>query len=298
MTDGPKIMSPVLLEDGRWGHTVRQSTLTTFTHLCAEQVRQVATGMVPATTTSAALIGTAVHAGIERCINEIISSAHPCDPEDQADAAMSAWDAGLAGVIMTHSEVDARRLILEATAKWRDQVMWRLDPISAEQRFDKLVLWEDEERVIWASGTIDCVDTSGVLDWKTSSGSWLPAPRVKLELADGTTKWSGGGAGKRHEKEKWDIQSTLYTWAAQQLGYEVDLFRFIVLVHGKDDVEEVAVRRGPAHVEWVRRLAVRYAREWERGTDHAWHASDAGWWCSANWCPVWQAGRCKGELFG
>lgn len=125
---------------------------------------------------------------------------------------------------------------------------------------------------MYGTGTIDLVTTTQLWDWKTASRRYKPA-----------------------EKQKQDVQSTMYGGAAVAAGWaEWPLtFNFGVMVRGKLDAQIVPVDRDASHFEWMRRTIAALARQHlALSTDVEWPMNDTHYLCSDTWCPFWSV--CRG----
>lgn len=263
--------------DGRIGHKMRQSELGSYVGNCAEQVRRDRVSPEMRRESDAASIGTGVHAGIEWAIHQLFDGETPTSTQVQEVALlefgryfhMPNYEA------VQHSPEKALRLVEEAVEKWHTQIMPTLRPIGAEIPFRRLVLHEDDKRVIYANGTIDYLDEKlGLIDWKTSSSAYRQA-----------------------EKQRWSLQASMYTWAAAEMGL-VDpqkpwTFTFIVMIHDKPVVQIMPVERSPLHADWLKQQALSMALQVEAELPQ-WNLSDAHWLCSSKWCSHWAA--CKGQF--
>jgi hypothetical protein len=146
-----------------------------------------------------------------------------------------------------------------------------------EKRFI-LPFYEDQDRVIELSGAIDYVDLIP-RDWKTS-GSGM-----------GYEKW---------ELQRWNIQATVYTWAAMMLGLVDPVphstgehqFPFEFVVMGGKAVKRVTITRTEADWSWLQDKVIRLAKLIESGLD-PWPVNDNHALCSPKWCPAWD--DCKGS---
>jgi len=265
--------------DGEYTMPIRQSDLNSF-FLCPEQARLKFAGLLPRRTTEAMALGTAVHAGIEADL------AHGAARTDAID--VIAWQ--LENLIdspdfeMVKLDTDTYfEYAFKCFDAWFDHIRPVIGDVVAVERTFKLPFAEYRLANDWLvkvelHGTIDCVTSKALWDWKTANSSWK------------SSAW---------EKERWAVQPTIYTWAAQQLGLDTDptTFSFGVMVKGKDPVDSksaeiVTVRRDQRHWEWLRRqlepLVHLVAADLPQ-----WPLHDQGWHCSGTWCPVWS--QCKGS---
>lgn len=263
-------------DDGRWHHTIRQSSLSKFLHMCPESLRADMHGETTPTTSSAAAIGTAVHAAIEHTINHVFREGHEAVDADERQAAivlaLATYNdiaSGTEGFFVDTHGSKAFDLIRAAYAKWSHDVLPTLQPVATELTFKDILLWEDEQRSITLNGTIDFVDARlGLIDWKTAARPYQ--------------QW---------EKQRWDVQSSAYLYAAKHLGIDVaDKFTFCVLVHGKD-VQWLTVKRDATNEVWFKQQCLSYAYMCEASLP-MWPLNDGGWWCSPKFCNNYT--KCRG----
>ena len=270
-------------EDGRWEHKLRQSWFKTLDH-CPELARRDRIGDLPAHETDAANLGTACHDAIEMCLHDLMAYGTPMHLSDMQEAAQQAFSGymRLPGFRFVKSTEKTTRLHIDwCLSAWHARVLPTCEPLAVEIPFN-LVLHEDDKRVIKLKGTMDYLDARvGMVDWKTSGDPYS------------RDKW---------KYERYDVQSTIYTWAAHELGHLPDAdvypFTFVVMVKGKpiaQAIDSVTVQRTEAHWTWLNRKALSVARKIEAGTDEAWELGDSDWWCSPKWCPAWDS--CRGQLF-
>jgi len=127
------------------------------------------------------------------------------------------------------------------------------------------------------AGQMDLLDTyhHRVVDWKTASRRY-----------------------ERWEKQRWDVQSNVYTYAGAQLGmlerhekgYQFD---FVVFNHKYDDPEpqRVTVWRENGSWGWLTETVSRMVHMIESDLE-TWPVRDDHALCGPKWCPVWDS--CKG----
>lgn len=254
---------------------IRQSDINTF-DMCPEQLREKMTGALPDTTSDAALIGTAMHAGIQAVLGHDATRTKATD--------IVAWSAEQSAT----SGMDLDEVVDTAIGcfdVWYEAIYPAVtEPLYIEQPFD-LHAYDMVVRgrmvSVRLTGTIDCITRDGaVWDWK-STGSLR--------------------SFQQWEKDRFATQPTVYLWAAATLGIaplDGALFHYGVVARNKlpsdaDAAKVMTVRRDVRHYAWLRdkvrpmvELALADLPEWPR--------NDQGWHCSGKWCPVWQAGRCKG----
>ena len=272
------------LDDGRWEHTFSQSLLGTF-QSCPEQARQILFKEVDTSgSTDSQALGTGVHAGIEYALWEQKTSDRMLYAADMIDCTYAELD----DLEWTYTKLsrakvyDLAAIMLHA---WHRDVYGTFEPDKIEHKFRRL-LYSGKHRDIYIAGTMDCVDTDGLLwDWKTGSRPY-----------------------ERWEKQRWATQPTAYTWAwwdecndeALRLGYpdeipiemEVQDFRYAVMLYD-GGVQLLDIWRDQSHVNWMKAICSQIAWMIEHGLN-PWPMTDAGWHCSETWCPVFAEGKCKG----
>lgn len=250
---------------GQWHHTFSASWLKDFA-TCPEKARRRYFNITASQSTSYTALGSAVHAGIEAALLNMIDGGdrHPeLVAADKAQEVMGEPN-------YVPGSLDIPGLIAQHMESFRTQTLPHMHPLVVEEKFD-LPVYLDAFREIRLRGVIDCVDRNlGIIDWKTA-----------------------GSPHKIWEKERYEIQPTIYTWAWSKLqGVHVDHMRFVVFVHNKG-VQEYTVQRKENHVDWLRFQALAAARLIETGLP-VWTMNDSGWWCSEKWCAAWN--ECKGSF--
>lgn len=131
---------------------------------------------------------------------------------------------------------------------------------------------------VWLEGTADYVSPDGVIwDWKTS-----------------------GRAYSERDKQSQAIQPTVYALAAHRSGLlpdgnNVD-FRYGVMLRQKSvKTQIVRVHRNMEHMRWLESQVARVVNMAMRlGMDSAWLMNDQNNLCSAKWCDYWSI--CKGAI--
>lgn len=135
-------------------------------------------------------------------------------------------------------------------------------------------------RDVYVSGTADLLIAGvGLWDWKTASQPY-----------------------KRWEKQRWDVQPTVYTYAAAYEGFlspdpwgEYSFTYKVFDSRGSTPgpPESIAVKRSPNSWEWLRRQLANMWAVQSALPDGPWPLNDSHVLCSDKWCPVWQ--HCKGQ---
>ena len=258
---------------------VRQSWLGDAM-LCQERGRRMITSPEFRTTNDSAVMGTAVHAGIEAVLtgridakdahhvsvaklNNIKETEHVkvtnTDPSTWEDLVRSMTNAFVSGVLPEVPLGD-----------------------KSEHKFEYFSNVMVDGYAIWFEGTMDYFHPTGVWDWKTAAR--------KYSLL---------------EKQTQSIQASIYSGYALQSGeVEVDeggniAFNFGVMLRNlKGDSQIVRIKRNSAHQMWVTEQAttlVRLAlamRDTDGEFSRSWLKNDQHFLCSERWCPWWSV--CKG----
>jgi hypothetical protein len=248
-------------------HTFRQSQLNTWL-MCPEQYRLDAAGLLPRQETEATAVGTAVHAAIETVLrgDATIDEGH--------DAAMDAWDK-IKPTIDKWVKASPETCVAHVSNcynSWADTCYPQLPAIEAVEKQFNVLLYEDDDRRIYLSGTVDAVDETGcVWDWKTAGRAYEP--------------W---------EADRFKIQPTVYTYAARHAwGIDNPEFAYAVMVKRATpvDAQILVVQRDERHWSWLQKQALSLALTIEADLP-VWQLNDQGWWCSDRWCGAWAS--CKG----
>ena len=268
-------MGSELRTDGGWQHTFRQSFLGSFA-MCPEKARHDYYGLSEHRHNDATALGTAFHAAAEYACYELRDT--PTAPTTdlmvevahQELATIGDWDT----VRLTRTQMDDALPIM--CDGWIAEIMPAVEPLDMEYTFH-VPLYEDDERVIALSGTMDCVAADGIVwDWKTSSSL-------------------RGYTSDAWEKRRWAVQPTVYLYAHSVEGgpgAELDqlTFRYAAIDYtGKTATLDIV--RHDGHVRWLTDQTLRIARLIESDVP-TWPLNDAGWHCSPKWCDLWA--DCKG----
>lgn len=252
--------------DGRWHHTFSASWLKDFA-TCPEKARRRYFGVTPNTPTSYTALGSAVHAGIEAALNNLINSD---DLDPVAVAHEKLWEVQGEPGYTPDPSMEIGRLVSQHIDTFQTQTLPHLHPLVAEEQFD-LEIYSDAFRTIRLRGAIDCVDrTLGIIDWKTANNPH-----------------------KVWEKERYEVQPVVYVWAWNKLqGTHHDHMRYVVFIHDKG-VQEYTVNVKEGATDWLAFKCLSAARLVESGLP-VWAMNDSGWWCAKKWCPAWDG--CKGSF--
>ena len=253
---------------------LRQSWISTFLR-CPEQARQERAGLVQQQESSDMLRGNAVHYAIEEA-----GAAKLSGREVELDMMLNAAER----YITDHAaEVDVWRTDLEPLVEtvranvecWHTELNPILfpRPDGIERMFIKNMGIREVEGYdlpvkLNLVGTADWIDQSGVIwDWKNPSRHY--------------EAW---------EKKRWDIQSHAYTWAHGLTQFNLAVFAKgklqVIEIERTEEAQNAFVEMCWSIVPTMLSNAPTWPMRWE------------GWHCSPKWCPVWQAGRCRGQHLG
>jgi len=263
----------MIVSDGRI--MLRQSWLGQLA-MCPERARQDMVGLSERTETSNTMIGTAVHYGIEQCLNEMMMAGEPLNELDSVNSSMGYWDEHSHEIDnWNHTRENAEQIIEANTRVWWNEVMPDMRPIAVEEQFEVPLTTLESGTEVWLTGTIDCVQEFpyAITDWKNPGGK----PRDEWLM------------------KRWSVQAAAYTYAVNELYKfgEPLPFEFVHLVKGK--VHRTTVNFGPAEWESLVALA-RSAGTLIEANLSTWPLNMAGWWCSPKWCGAWKT--CRGQYAG
>ena len=253
--------------DGRWVHDwVRQSSVKTA-DMCLERFRNDIWGIVSEEIKDASTLGTACHAVAEDALNTRLNGGEMTE-QDMLDSFEYYWDEALPTIEKWYSYSPESAYVsgIAKIKSWREQVLPELKPVAVEKNFN-LPLYEDDQRIITFSGTIDLVEEDRCWDWKFPGRDYS------------RNKW---------EYERWDVQSIAYS-----LATGIPDFSYAIM-HPKG-VGRMDLTRGEEHYEWFRQKVLALAKLVESQIGN-YPLGDNGWWCSEKWCPNWA--RCKGATTG
>lgn len=270
------------------GYHVHQSDLKSWLN-CGEQVRLTqAVRESHRFQTDAATVGTVLHATIEEELengffqNETDAAAWAAN--HFVDVLQSYKDAGdLYSRSSFDTEVKALKVIERLVGSW-----YRSDERAYLGTHEEYVTeWDFDVPLgimfnglpVFVAGQADLLLPNVALwDWKTASQAY-----------------------RRWEKQRYDVQSTVYTYAAHYEGlmlpdkwgeYEFYFKVFDTKGATPGPPESIPVKRSPNNWDWLKTkvlnmLSVQYALP-----DGPWPLNDNHVLCSPKWCPVWDS--CKG----
>lgn len=251
---------------------LRQSWINTFLR-CPEQARQERFKLVKQKETSDLLRGNAVHHAIEMYGNGMFNpqqvvATDPISLEWMLDIGETYLADNAPKVeVWRHSYEKTVDTVLNNIEAWHNEVMPNLTPVAIEKSFEVSLGVRDNVNLI-LTGTADWIDQSGAIwDWKNPGRKYEP--------------W---------EKKRWDIQSHAYC-----LAFDATQFVLCVLVNGEVQIIEIERtdndRMAFTDLCWSIVPTI-------MANQVPWPMNWGGWHCSPKWCPVWQAGECRGKHLG
>ena len=254
---------------------VRQSWLKDML-LCPERSRLSVVKSEFKTNNDSAVIGTAVHAGIEAVLTK------KCSLSEVDEFSLQAFKVFEAEGIK-HTNVDPSSWhshVVNLSNAWARDIYPKVPQGgSSEVKFSVPTGSYVNDYELWFEGTMDYLHEDGIWDWKTAAR--------KYSLS---------------EKQSQDVQSSIYTFAGTKLGVLNDCssFNFGVMIRERDAYGQIiTVNRTKAHTDFVIKQAmsaVAYGFAMTNGTgiptDNRWLINDQHYLCSERWCPWWSV--CKG----
>ena len=273
--------------DNNGGHDVtkvfvRQSWLGDAL-MCPERARLTALHPETRKENDSAMMGTAVHAGIEQVLNSEIQ------PEDIGDYSVNAFferekalnaEGKKINITNTDPKNWAKHINSMANA-WVSDIMPHV-PLGgiSEYKFATKVADVDNELFeyeLWFEGTMDYFHPKGIWDWKTAARKYYQA-----------------------EKQTQNVQSAVYAEASHVLGmidYPVE-FNFGVMIRNASSTGQiVSISRTPEHGQWIIDQTIALVNNLltvqAKMPSSRWIVNDQHYLCSQRWCPVWS--MCKGS---
>ena len=162
------------VEDGRHHHVMRQSELSNFVGMCPEEMRLNRLHPERRRENDATASGTAVHAGIESAVNHLMAGCTLTLGEMTGVAIQefASLHDNPSFVVVSNDRSTCEANIRHAMKTFHDEIFPTLHPMGSEIPFRRLILHEDDHRVIYANGTVDYHDHNlGLIDWKTASSA-------------------------------------------------------------------------------------------------------------------------------
>ena len=252
--------------------------------MCPERARLI--GLHPETRkeNDSAMMGTAVHTGIEAVLRSEIA------PSDIAEYSVTAFrakeytmmkDEGKSINITNTEPRNWDKHIASMADAWVRDIMphvpeggdceWKFEAKIADVE-NSLFQYE-----LWFEGTMDYFHPQGIWDWKTAARKYYQA-----------------------EKQSQNIQSAVYAEAATRLGlidYDVE-FNFGVMIRNASSTGQIVpVVRTAKHGEWITEQTIALVNNLltvdKYMPSSRWLINDQHFLCSQRWCPVWS--MCKGS---
>jgi hypothetical protein len=252
--------------------------------MCPERARLI--GLHPETRkeNDSAMMGTAVHTGIEAVLRGEIA------PSDIAEHSVTAFrakeytmmkDEGKSINITNTEPRNWDKHIASMADAWVRDIMphvpeggdceWKFEAKIADVE-NSLFQYE-----LWFEGTMDYFHPQGIWDWKTAARKYYQA-----------------------EKQSQNIQSAVYAEAATRLGlidYDVE-FNFGVMIRNASSTGQIVpVVRTAKHGEWITEQTIALVNNLltvdKYMPSSRWLINDQHFLCSQRWCPVWS--MCKGS---
>jgi len=247
--------------------------------MCPERARLSALHPESRKENDSAMMGTAVHAGIENVLREEIGT------QDIAERSVWAFRSSEQHLLAEGKEINITNTeprnwdkhIASMAEAWARDIYPHV-PLGGEPEFKfstQVGMIDDYE--LHFEGTMDYFHQESIWDWKTAARKYYEA-----------------------EKQSQNIQSSIYTKAAVEMGL-IDYpatFKFGVMIRNASSTGQiVSVNRTEAHGNWIVEQATALARTvlmYNNNTSGGrWLANDQHFLCSQRWCPVWD--KCKGS---
>ena len=251
--------------------------------MCPERARLTALHPETRKENDSAMMGTAVHAGIEQVLNSEIQ------PEDIGDYSVNAFferekalnaEGKKINITNTDPKNWAKHINSMANA-WVSDIMPHV-PLGgiSEYKFATKVAGVDNELFeyeLWFEGTMDYFHPKGIWDWKTAARKYYQA-----------------------EKQTQNVQSAVYAEASHAMGmieYPVE-FNFGVMIRNASSTGQiVSITRTPEHGQWIIDQTIALVNNLltvqAKMPSTRWIVNDQHYLCSQRWCPVWS--MCKGS---
>lgn len=264
---------------------VRQSWLGDAL-MCPERARLTALYPEERRENDSAMMGTAVHAGIEAVLRGEIEA------RDIAERSVHAFRSKEKELLAEGKSVNITNTdpknwdkhIASMAEAWARDIMPHVpEGGECEYKFEAKVaevensMWQYE---LWFEGTMDYMHHDGIWDWKTAARKYYEA-----------------------EKQSQNIQSSVYAAAATRMGlcdYTVN-FNFGVMIRNASSTGQIVhVTRTQEHDNWITTQTTSLVNSILLAQGHLpterWLMNDQHHLCSQRWCPVWS--KCKGSLIG
>ena len=266
---------------------VRQSWLNDAL-MCPERARLIAEFPESRRENDSALMGTAVHAGIEQVLNGEVDARDISDfcvgwfrskqsqLRDQGKDVFVTntdpknWDTHIASM----ADAWVRDIYPHVPLGGQTEVKFEVKVAESMVQGYKEIPYD-----LYFEGTADYVHKSGLWDWKTAARKYYEA-----------------------EKQSQNIQSAVYAAALTSLGmvdYAVN-FNFGVMIRNASSTGQIVnVTRTEQHSAWVIEQTISLVNSILLARTHLtsnqrWVMNDQHHLCSERWCPVWS--KCKGSF--
>jgi hypothetical protein len=254
--------------------------------MCPERARLTELHPTARKENDSAMMGTAVHTGIEAVLNSVI------DPSEIASYSVNAfrskeqdlWSKGQEINITNTEPRNWDKHIASMADAWVRDIMPSVPQGGqTEYKFATKVggvensLFQYE---LWFEGTMDYIHPTGIWDWKT-------AARKYSEM----------------EKQTQNIQSAIYAESANRLnlvGYPTEFNFGVMIRNGSSTGQILTIDRKPEHGNWIITQAISIINSILLSKvylpSERWLINDQHFLCSQRWCPVWS--MCKGSFIG
>lgn len=261
---------------------VRQSWLGDAL-MCPERARLTALHPETRKENDSAMMGTAVHAGIEGVLRGEIN------PSDIAEYSVNAFRKAETQLLIQAKKINItntdpknwnKHIASMADAWVRDIMPSVPEGGDCEWKFETKVAGVDNELFeyeLWFEGTMDYFHPQGIWDWKTAARKYYQA-----------------------EKQTQNVQSAVYAQSATTLGlmdYPVS-FNFGVMIRNASSTGQIVqVTRTQEHGQWIIDQTIALVNNLltvqAKMPSTRWIVNDQHHLCSQRWCPVWL--MCKGS---
>lgn len=261
---------------------VRQSWLGDAL-LCPERARLTALHPETRKENDSAMMGTAVHAGIEAVLRgEIV-------PADIAEFSVDAFRKAETQLLIQAKKINItntdpknwNKHIGSMAEAWARDIMPHVpEGGESEYKFETKVAHVDNELFeyeLWFEGTMDYFHHQGIWDWKTAARKYYQA-----------------------EKQTQNVQSAVYAESAHVMGlidYPVTFNFGVMIRNGSSTGQIVPVTRTASHGQWIIDQTIALVNNLltvqAKMPSTRWIVNDQHYLCSQRWCPVWS--MCKGS---
>jgi len=251
--------------------------------MCPERARLTALHPETRKENDSAMMGTAVHAGIEAVLRgEIV-------PADIAEFSVNAFRTREKELIADSKQINItntdpknwnKHIGSMADAWARDIMPFVPEGGESEYKFETKVAKVDNELFeyeLWFEGTMDYFHHQGIWDWKTAARKYYQA-----------------------EKQTQNVQSAVYAESAHVMGlidYPVTFNFGVMIRNGSSTGQVVPVTRTAGHGQWIIDQTIALVNNLltvqAKMPSSRWIINDQHFLCSQRWCPVWS--MCKGS---